>query len=33
MDANARKVMVLSRDEIDEIVFRHWGLAHLQVSR
>ena len=33
MDANVRKVKVLSRGEIDEMVFRHLGLAHLQVSR
>ena len=33
MDANVRKVKVLSRGEIDEMVFRHCGLAHLQVSR
>ena len=33
MDADVGKVKVLSWGEIDEVVFRHWGLAHLQVSR
>ena len=33
MDANVRKVKVLCWGEIDEMVFEHCGLAHLQVSQ